>query len=83
MTLHAVLTFGSIVLAAMQLLSNWLLKNRNRAGWALTVTMNVIGLPYDWFTSQYGYIALTALNLPVAVKAWLDWGAAPRADRLD
>jgi hypothetical protein len=74
MTLHVLLVAGSVVLASMQLVSNWLLKNRRRAGWALTLAMNGAGLPYDWLTAQYGYLGLTALNVPVAVRAWREWG---------
>jgi hypothetical protein len=73
-TLHTLLVAGSVLLASLQLVYNWLLKDHRRAGWALVVFVNVIGLPYDWFTAQYGYLALTALNLPVAVRAWREWG---------
>lgn len=74
MTLHALLIGGSAVLAALQALYMWLLKDRNRAGWALMGAVNVIGLPYDWFTLQYGYFALTLFNFLIAPLAWKKWG---------
>jgi len=76
MSLHAVLVYGSVLLAAMQLLSNWLLKGRRRAGWAIVAALTVIGLWYDWRTAQYGYIGLAFFNIPVAYLAWKEWGGA-------
>jgi hypothetical protein len=73
-SLHTLLVAGSVLLAALQLVYNWLLKGRRRAGWALVFFVNIIGLPYDWLTAQYGYLALTVLNFPIAVRAWIEWG---------
>jgi hypothetical protein len=73
-TFHLLPTGGSIILAGMQYASNVLLKRRNRQGWLVIGTLNIIGLPYDWLTAQYGYLALTAANFPVAVQAWRAWG---------
>ena len=68
------LVAGSVVLACIQLASTWLLGRKARAGWVLSVTANLVAVPYDSATSQFGFVAVSVINLAISVRAWIAWG---------
>lgn len=69
-----ILTIGSILLACIQLASTYLLTRKNRRGWLLSITANIVALPYDTITGQYGFLPVCGLNLAMACRAWIAWG---------
>jgi len=64
------LTAGSIILAALNLTVMGLLARSIPAGWLLGLAQMTIGVPYDIVTRQYGFVAVTAVTVPVYVKVW-------------
>lgn len=71
--MHVLLIVGSVVLAIVQLTSSWLLARKSRKGWLLSMTSNVLGIPYDTLTSQYGFVVVSSLNLVVSIRGWRAW----------
>jgi nicotinamide riboside transporter PnuC len=71
--MHVLLIVGSVVLAIVQLTSSWLLARKSRKGWLLSMSSNVLGIPYDALTSQYGFVIVSSLNLVVAIRGWRAW----------
>lgn len=64
------LTAGSVVLAAVNLTVMALLARSVPAGWLLGLAMQAIGVPYDIWSRQYGFVAVTVVTVPVYVKGW-------------
>lgn len=67
------LTAGSIILASLNLTVMWLLARSIPAGWLIGLGEMVIGVPYDIWSRQYGFVAVTAVTVPVYVKGWLNF----------
>lgn len=68
------LTVGSFVFAAGQLLIQWLLASKRRIGWAVALVLQVPGVGYDVLTHQYGFALLAAWSVPVFVRGWRNFG---------
>jgi hypothetical protein len=64
------LTAGSIVLAALNLTVMALLARSIPAGWLVGLGEMTIGVPYDIWSRQYGFVAVTAVTVPVYVRGW-------------
>jgi hypothetical protein len=64
------LTAGSAVMAAVTLLSMGLLARKAAAGWAVAIGAQVLWVPYDVVTRQFGFLAVTAASVPVYVRGW-------------
>ena len=62
------LTAGSIVLATLNLTVMALLARKIAAGWLIGLGEMVIGVPYDIWSRQYGFVAVTVVTVPVYVK---------------
>lgn len=67
------LTAGSVVLAILMLLSTYLISRKQREGWLVSIICNVVAVPYDYFTRQYGFWAVSAVSLAIAISAWVRW----------
>lgn len=73
MTPHLLRAGGSVVLAAAQLGTMLLLARKRRSGWLVSITASLVAVPYDILTGQYGFIAVDAVCLWTAVRAWFAW----------
>lgn len=67
------LIFGSIALAFTGLLSMFLVARKKRAGWIIGIACDLLSLPYDITTRQYGYVATSAVALAIAGSAFRRW----------
>jgi hypothetical protein len=61
-------TAGSVVLAVTSLVSMWLISRHQASGWVVAIAAQVLWVPYDCCTRQWGFIAITAASLPVYVN---------------
>lgn len=64
------LLIGSIVLAALQIIVMLLIARRYRFGWLFAAIVNTIWFPYDYFTSQYGFMTL---GIVVYYTCYIGW----------
>jgi hypothetical protein len=67
------LTIGSVVLASAGLASQGLLARKHRAGWVAGLVAQVLAVPYDLVTRQYGFVALSAVAMAICVRGWRNW----------
>lgn len=67
------LTAGSFALALVNLTVMWLLSRKHPAGWLLGITAQLLWVPYDVATAQYGFVLITCAAVPVYVRGWRDW----------
>lgn len=68
-----ILLFGSVILACIQLASSWSLMHKWRVGWAFSITANLVAIPYDLITRQYGFVVVILINLCIAARGWRTW----------
>ena len=61
---------GSTFLAALTLLSMWLIGRKHPAGWLVAIAGQVLWVPYDLATHQLGFLLITAASVPVYVRGW-------------
>jgi hypothetical protein len=61
---------ASSVLAVVTLASMWLIGRKLAAGWAVAIAAQVLWVPYDVVTRQVGFLAITAVSVPVYVRGW-------------
>ena len=71
--MHILLIGGSVILALIQLCSSWMLSQKKRLGWILSISANIFALPYDTLTTQYGFVIVSLINLIIGIRAWILW----------
>jgi hypothetical protein len=64
------LTAGSSVIAVTGTAGNWLTARKHASGWLLILAAQLIGLPYNVITAQWGFIPVTLLAIPASVLGW-------------
>lgn len=65
---------GSVVLASIAVVSQFVLSQKYRAGWLLSILFSTLALPYDLITHQYGFMATSVLGIFIAANGWRKWG---------
>ncbi len=74
------LTVGSGVLALVNIVVMWGMAHRWRYAWHGNLGLQLLWLPYDFLTRQYGLLALGAVMTVVSIKGCLNGsGAQPAA----
>lgn len=68
-----ILTVGSFVLAGLGLLVTWLLGRKRRVGFMINLAIQVLWVPYDVITRQYGFLLFTITGVPICISSWLKW----------
>lgn len=76
------LTAGSAVLSLLALISMWLISKHRAAGWAVAIAAQALWVPYDVWSHQFPFIAITAASVPVYVNGWRTVRAAGREESL-
>ncbi len=74
------LTMGSAVLAVVNIVVMWGMAHRWRYAWHGNLGLQLLWLPYDSVTKQYGLLALGAVMTVVSVKGCLQGRKAQPAD---
>lgn len=72
------LTYGSIALAVLNLASMRLISRKHPSGWLIAIGAQFLWVPYDIVTGQFGFLAITAVSVPVYVRGWGNFRAGPR-----
>ena len=67
------LLYGSIALAALWLIIQWLLANKKRSGWLVSFAANTVAIPYDFLTHQYGFVVVELFAYVLIVNGWRRW----------
>lgn len=66
-----ILLVGSIILALLNCVSLYLISHhRARLGWTMTLILQVLWIPYDIFTGQWGFLLISALTIGISIKSW-------------
>ena len=65
------LTVGSVVLALVNVVVMWGMAHRWRYAWHGNLGLQLLWLPYDFITSQYGLLGLGAVMTVVSIKGCL------------
>jgi hypothetical protein len=65
------LTLGSVVLAVVNIAVMWGMAHRWRYAWHGNLGLQLLWLPYDFVTKQYGLLALGAVMTVVSIKGCL------------
>ena len=73
------LTIGSAVLAVVNIGVMWGMAHRWRYAWHGNLGLQLLWLPYDTITKQYGLLALGAVMTVVSIKGCLHRGQAQPA----
>jgi hypothetical protein len=68
------LTLGSAVLAVVNIVVMWGMAHRWRYAWHGNLGLQLLWLPYDTITKQYGLLALGAVMTVVSIKGCLNGG---------
>lgn len=66
------LTLGSAVLALVNIVVMWGMAHRWRYAWHGNLGLQLLWLPYDFVTKQYGLLALGAVMTVVSIKGCLN-----------
>ena len=74
----SILTLGSAVLAVVNIVVMWGMAHRWRYAWHGNLGLQLLWLPYDTITKQYGLFALGAVMTVVSIKGCLHKGEAQR-----
>jgi hypothetical protein len=74
----SVLTLGSAVLAVINIGVMWGMAHRWRYAWHGNFGLQLLWLPYDTITKQYGLLVLGAVMTVVSIKGILHKGEAPQ-----
>lgn len=72
------LAAGSTALAVLALASMWLLARKHPAGWLIAIAAQALWVPYDVATSQFGFLLITLVSVPVYVRGWRSFQADRR-----
>jgi hypothetical protein len=75
----SILTVGSVVLAGVNIVVMWGMAHRWRYAWHGNLGLQLLWLPYDTVTKQYGLFALGAVMTVVSIKGCLHKGEAQPA----
>src|SRR5215831_7989958 len=73
------LTVGSVVLAVVNIAVMWGMAHRWRYAWHGNLGLQLLWLPYDFVTRQYGLLALGAVMTVVSIKGCLHGSKAQPA----
>jgi len=73
------LTVGSVVLALVNVVVMWGMAKRWRYAWHGNLGLQLLWLPYDFITRQYGLLGLGAVMTVVSIKGCLHRGEAQPA----
>jgi hypothetical protein len=73
------LTLGSVVLALVNIVVMWGMAHRWRYAWHGNLGLQLLWLPYDYLTKQYGLLGLGAVMTVVSIKGCLHGGKAQPA----
>jgi hypothetical protein len=73
------LTVGSVVLALVNIVVMWGMAHRWRYAWHGNLGLQLLWLPYDFVTRQYGLLGLGAVMTVVSIKGCLHKGEAQPA----
>jgi hypothetical protein len=68
------LTIGSVVLALVNIVVMWGMAHRWRYAWHGNLGLQLLWLPYDFITRQYGLLGLGAVMTVVSIKGCLHKG---------
>jgi len=74
-----ILTLGSVVLALVNIAVMWGMAHRWRYAWHGNLGLQLLWLPYDFVTRQYGLLGLGAVMTVVSIKGCLHKGEAQPA----
>lgn len=61
---------GSSVLGCGNVAAMLLVARGKRTGWLLGIGLQVIWIPYDILTRQYGLLLISAVAVPAYVQGW-------------
>jgi hypothetical protein len=75
----SILTVGSAVLAVVNIVVMWGMAHRWRYAWHGNLGLQLLWLPYDTITKQYGLFALGAVMTVVSIKGCLHKGESQPA----
>jgi hypothetical protein len=75
----SILTVGSAVLAVVNIVVMWGMAHRWRYAWHGNLGLQLLWLPYDFVTRQYGLLGLGAVMTVVSIKGCLHKGEAEPA----
>jgi hypothetical protein len=48
----------------------WLIARKRPSGWLLAIASQFLWIPYDIWTAQFGFLAITAVSVPVYVQGY-------------
>jgi hypothetical protein len=65
---------GSVVLASTTLSSQWVVSRHKRWGWMILMIGDILGVPYEWITKQYGFEVVCLAGFVIAFRAFRSWG---------
>jgi hypothetical protein len=71
------LIFGSVILAGTQAFSQLVIARKHRWGWGVGLLVNLLGMPYEIITRQYGFLVSCTSGCIIslhALHAWKDQG---------
>jgi hypothetical protein len=66
--MHELLTLGSVVLAIVNVGVMWAMAHQWRYAWHSNLALQLLWLPYDYLTSQYGLLGLGVIITFVSLK---------------
>jgi hypothetical protein len=66
--MHDLLTLGSVVLAIVNVGVMWAMAHQWRYAWHSNLALQLLWLPYDYLTSQYGLLGLGVIITFVSLK---------------
>lgn len=66
--MHELLTLGSVVLAIVNVGVMWAMAHQWRYAWHSNLALQLLWLPYDYLTSQYGLLGLGVVITFVSLK---------------
>jgi hypothetical protein len=66
--MHNLLTLGSVVLAIVNVGVMWAMAHQWRYAWHSNLALQLLWLPYDYLTSQYGLLGLGVIITFVSLK---------------
>ncbi len=69
--------FLSLYTSVLTGIMMWLLGNKKRAGWAVSMGNQINWVVLAVVTHAYGLLPLTALMTFLAIKGWRNWGESP------
>jgi hypothetical protein len=74
------LAAGSTVLAAVTLLSMWLIGRRLAVGWLVAIGAQFLWVPYDLWSHQPGFLLITLASVPVYMRGWRNFRHGEEGD---